>query len=763
MGRGDHFSHDVSERLVTRYESTVAEPMAPSGGSSGTEQPPLTPTRRMFTLTPLPPRRRSPDAAATRTDPTSTPFDSNVTDRGERAQLTRLATPVPESLGAQDQLAALQLRVAMAEATARLVAAEQAAALGRRTTAEHLLAARDLEDTLSSHSRSSRSRSRSPPSPPGDHSTAGIARLVRYLEERDTRREQAAADRDARREAQHADQLAALRGPPAAGCPPISFTPNKGFSDIKPFSGVRGQDLLPWLQLFRARANFLQTPPDAAARELCLKLTGDALQAYSQQFLPDASPTFEEVVAHLAKAFIKPYQGAARWNAYFRFKRPAGSSGKGVKQQLHSARQACLDDGIPVDDLSPSESLYYIYQLSLSPSQSAQFLASLSSNPLASDDYLRTLTPTGAADRRASVAGRTGSEPRTALFHLRVALVEAFLDHDNGDGGHGGGARAAVTTGSPDVPPDPIVRPDPAHSGPGGAGGPPPSPGPEISDLECKLRLARGERDRSSKPPPEYNGPNPSHEAANRAELTKRRQTGACYACLNGPVRLVPSGLPATWPRCNAQTTDGPDLVRLRRHPSQVLLTGPARARLPGTLPPPRTGGGGGSARRQGCTPVHVTAGPGRRKDRSLPWQAPVPPERLRQLQTSGGQLSPHLCPFALPRRSGFPRLPSCPRGGRRRGPPTGLPGPRRGGRRIAPGGLRRRGASGTRRRRSMTFARRMTRTASMPRSTPSPTPCGPSWPRWRAPPSSLLGCGLILRSSRGCPASFRRLRAFGT
>ncbi len=47
----------------------------------------------------------------------------------------------------QDQLA-LQLRAAMAEATARLVAAEQAAALGRRTTAEHLLAARELEDTL---------------------------------------------------------------------------------------------------------------------------------------------------------------------------------------------------------------------------------------------------------------------------------------------------------------------------------------------------------------------------------------------------------------------------------------------------------------------------------------------------------------------------------------------------------------------------------------------------------------------------------------
>ncbi len=67
----------------------------------------------------------------------------------------------------------------------------------------------------------------------------------------------------------------------------------------------------------------MQTPPDAVARELCLKLTGDALQAYSQHFTPDASPTFEEVAAQLAKTFIKPYQGASRWSAYFRYKRPA--------------------------------------------------------------------------------------------------------------------------------------------------------------------------------------------------------------------------------------------------------------------------------------------------------------------------------------------------------------------------------------------------------------------------------------------------------
>jgi hypothetical protein len=50
VGRGDHFSHDVSERLVMKDEETAAIPMAPSGGSSGIEQPLQTPRRRTFLL-----------------------------------------------------------------------------------------------------------------------------------------------------------------------------------------------------------------------------------------------------------------------------------------------------------------------------------------------------------------------------------------------------------------------------------------------------------------------------------------------------------------------------------------------------------------------------------------------------------------------------------------------------------------------------------------------------------------------------------------
>jgi hypothetical protein len=358
----------------------------------------------------------------------------------------------------------------------------------------------------------------------------------RVAEEREERYHRAAEEREARREAHHEAQLVALAAKNSADKHPGSYTPNKGFNDIKPFSGARGQGLLPWLQLLRSRANLLHTPDADVARELCLKLEGPALQSYNQGFAADASPTFAEVAAHLSRFYITPYQGAVRWSAFFRFRRTPGSSGKEVKQQLHNARQGCLDEGIPLDDLSPAENLYYIYQLSLSPAQSSQFLASLSSNAQASDDYLRTLTPPDEADRRASVAGPTSSAARTALFQLRVTLIEAFLDHDCGDAGQGGGGRAAVTTGSTDEP----ATGSGAGTGAGGArpgdGGGVDIPSPP-SETECRLRLARADRDREPLPPPEYVGTNDKNRAANKAEQRKRRDLGSCYACRMGRVK----------------------------------------------------------------------------------------------------------------------------------------------------------------------------------------------------------------------------------
>ena len=287
-----------------------------------------------------------------------------------------------------------------------------------------------------------------------------------------------------------------------------------------------------------------------AARELCLKLTDTALQAYSRGFAADSRPTFAAVVAQLSKEFIRPYQGATRWAAYFRYKRPAGSSGKEVKQQLHAARQDCLDDNIPLDSLSPAEHLFYVYQLSLSAAQSAHFLASLSSNPQASDDYLRSLTPGEETDRRESLTVPQNSDARTACFQLRVTLIEAFLDHDNGDPGHGGTARAAVTSADTLEDPSPrtpgswaggveVVTPDAAAAG----RSPQTTLDVQVFDRECRLNVARANRILASKdstkpmPPPEYCGSNPQHLEANKKRFLARQAKGECFACPEGELQ----------------------------------------------------------------------------------------------------------------------------------------------------------------------------------------------------------------------------------
>ena len=250
----------------------------------------------------------------------------------------------------REQLLAMQWQTEMAELTAR-------EALARRTAAEHLLAAQDLQDALSRRSRSQSPSSppaERPPSPPlpasGTFDVARLAQLFaeqrradrreadeqrredrRAAEEREERYHRAADDREARREAHHEAQLAALAAKNSTDKHAGGYTPNKGFNDIKPFSGARGQGLLPWLQLLRSRANLLHTPDADLARELCLKLEGPALQAYHHGFTADANPTFAEVAAHLSKIYITPYQGAVRWSAFFLFKRTSGSSGKEVK------------------------------------------------------------------------------------------------------------------------------------------------------------------------------------------------------------------------------------------------------------------------------------------------------------------------------------------------------------------------------------------------------------------------------------------------
>jgi hypothetical protein len=122
-----------------------------------------------------------------------------------------------------DQRTALQLHAEIAELTAR-------EALARKTTAEHLLAARDIEIALSR-----RSRSPSPPSPPADRRLSPMHRLpsgtseqqqmlqffeeqrredLRMADEHEKRYQLAAEEREARRELREAHYEASMVASP---------------------------------------------------------------------------------------------------------------------------------------------------------------------------------------------------------------------------------------------------------------------------------------------------------------------------------------------------------------------------------------------------------------------------------------------------------------------------------------------------------------------------------------------------------------------
>ena len=90
----------------------------------------------------------------------------------------------------------------------------------------------------------------------------------------------------------------------------------------------------------------------------------------------------------------------------------------------------------------------------------------------------------------------TSSDGRTKLCAPRLDLITAFLDHDPGEPGHGGAARAATTSGLPvdTASPPPLVS-LPSASDPDRA----------AVVLILKAQHAARRRD-TEKPPPRYYG-----------------------------------------------------------------------------------------------------------------------------------------------------------------------------------------------------------------------------------------------------------------
>jgi len=342
------------------------------------------------------------------------------------------------------------------------------------------------------------------------------------------------------------------------------FKSNKSFDGVPLFSGANQQPIQPWAIEFLAVAENMGDAHDNV-RELRMKLRNPARAHLNRRYPPIGAdstaeqPELLEALAYLASEFGPKYGEGQLMREYYRYERQPGETGADVLRALTAARERLRAAGIPaVRD--EAEDHYYVLEWSLTPAQRTLFLSQLSSDRHASDACLKHLTGTLDATRRGSVApSPTSSAARAQLFKIRVGLLEAFLVHDTGTGGHGGKARVATTTGTADEPTDDAD----------------PTPRPAYGDRAAVvLRLkaqhtARGAA--TDKPPPRYYGTSERPETQrNAATFAERKAARACFGCT--PAQLEAQGDIPHW-QCRHHGQDASAADRALRVPG----SGPAR------------------------------------------------------------------------------------------------------------------------------------------------------------------------------------------
>ena len=305
-------------------------------------------------------------SGGTTTGVTVRPRREPVTQRDELALPSPAPSPPLSPRALEDQLAALRRQADIAEVTARIVAAELAAALGRRQTAEHLLVAHDLRATLSLRSRSpsptgllvDHTTSGTPPADPADRAS-GVLSLdddqwssaearqrdardqrqearaeARWQEERADRRAelQAAADREDRRAALQAaerqeDRAQALR------IATLGRAPHRlgvALTSFRRFDGADGADGAAYLAELTALLGTHAIPPEMRAKEFYLKLTGKAADWFASEYdslPPGECPAFGVMCSAFLHEFSPRYQAAAAYHALHSATRQSGTTG----------------------------------------------------------------------------------------------------------------------------------------------------------------------------------------------------------------------------------------------------------------------------------------------------------------------------------------------------------------------------------------------------------------------------------------------------
>jgi hypothetical protein len=466
----------------------------------------------------------------------------------------------PRALG--DQLAALRQQADIAEVTARIVAAELAAAQGRRQTAEHLLVAHDLRVTLSLRSRSTsptgslvdQTPSGLPPPPPtdlldrasvvpsldDDQWSSAEARQrdareqrqearaeARWQEERADRRAevQAAADREDRRAAiqaaerqedrEQALRIAALgRAPHRLGVALTSF---------RRFDGADGADGAAYLAELTALLGTHAIPPEMRAKEFYLKLTGKAADWFASEYdslPPGECPAFGVMCSAFLHEFSPRYQAATAYQALHSATRQSGTTGPEALASLATLELRLRRLG--VENPGVNEQLAYRLQNLLS-AQELQVWMSLANAIDISDVALNELelhSTSGTLSRHSC-----SPETREAFFLRRGKHLRCFLRDQSR------ASPCSRTVGPAPARAAVIVTDD---------AGPPPARDGVVPPLEAageRARLAAVEQwntfQARDDAPPEYFGSNkiPKNLAANKASVIRRGVNKACWRC----------------------------------------------------------------------------------------------------------------------------------------------------------------------------------------------------------------------------------------
>jgi hypothetical protein len=293
-------------------------------------------------------------------------------------------------------------------------------------------------------------------------------------------------------------------------------------------------------------------------RELRLKLASSARAHHYGRYPDTTEPDLLEAMAHLSSEFGAKYEEAKLWAGVYQFKRKPGCPGKEVTRTLATNRQRMLAAGIPMVR-SAAEDQYYTLELCLTATQLPIFLAQLSGREDVSDAHLQSLVGAAAGNRRESfMPALISSDERTKLFETRLVLIVAFLDHDPGEPGHGGTARAATTSG---LPADSAGSPTPESK-------PSTTPAPD-TDRRAVVKVLKAQHDArgrdTERTPPRYYGTKENPDVArNTTTFAERRSARACFGCT--PAQLAAQGTIPHW-QCKHHGLDASDASRRNRVP----------------------------------------------------------------------------------------------------------------------------------------------------------------------------------------------------